>query len=94
MEMILIKVDSNEWNYMWEWLASHPLNDGLKDPSIAINELNNEVWKYMGSFRQGDKVVHEFKHHSHPLTGEEYTLKVSGSSNMSDDDIEVKRLVK
>lgn len=91
MEAILIKENSPEWEYMWEWLAAHPLNEGLEEPSVANNELNDEKWRYRLSYRQieGDdiKVLHEFMHKSHPKTGDKEKLVLWASPNMNAEDI-------
>ena len=86
MEMIIVKRDSDEWNYMWEHVATHPLNEGLPDTSIAMNQ--GEAWQYMGSFKQGDKVIHEFRHRLHPKSQKVEYLKFNGNDNLGTDDIE------
>lgn len=93
--MILIKPDSNEWNAMWQWLAEHPLNEGLQEPMVALNDLNKEMWQYMGSFRSKDgRVIHEFRHRSHPIDNERKYLKVNATENICDADIEKRIPVK
>lgn len=87
MEMVLIKEDSNEWNYMWDWIAAHPLNEGLEEPSLSMSE-DNEFWQYMGSFRQNNVTIHEFRHRNHPLTKRTEYLKIQNSQTMNDDDIQ------
>jgi hypothetical protein len=64
MEYIIVKQESPEGEFMWNWLATHPLNEGLEEPMVALNE--GEAWQYMGSFKHEDKVVHEFRHRNHP----------------------------
>jgi hypothetical protein len=66
MDIILIQIDSEEWIDMWEKLEKHPINEGIENPRLALN--SGELWQYMGSFRQGDKVLHEFRHREHPRT--------------------------
>jgi hypothetical protein len=85
MEMVLIKVGSPEWEYMWNWLASNPINEGLKTPSIALNE--NEAWQYKGSFKQGERMVHSFTHLCHPRHGQRVDLHVQASNEITEDDI-------
>jgi hypothetical protein len=87
MEMVLIKPESREWNYMWDWVATHPLNEGLEEPSTATSE-DSEVWQYMGSFRQNNLTIHEFRHRNHPVTNNREYLKVKCSEDMTDEDIE------
>jgi hypothetical protein len=86
MEMVLIKKDSQEWNNMWDKLANHPINEGIEEPSLAINE--SEAWQYMGSFRQDTRVIHEFRHRNHPKFNRREYLKFNSSETFSDDDIE------
>jgi len=50
MEFLLVKRDSAEWLYMWLWLE------------LEVIEYDAEVWKYVGSYRQNGKTVHEFEH--------------------------------
>jgi hypothetical protein len=87
MEMIIIEPQSPEWDYMWNWLANHPLNENTLDKSLAYNEESGEAWQYMGSFRQNKQVVHEFRHRHHPESNKRELLKVKGSENLSDDQI-------
>ena len=77
MEMILLKQDSAEWNSMWETLANHPINEGLKSPKIAFND--GEQWQYMGSYRQDGKVIHDFRHRFHPKTNGVYRVTFNGN---------------
>jgi hypothetical protein len=87
MELILIKPESAEWEYIWNWLAAHPINEGLDDPSVALNPLNDEIWKYQGSFRGADgTAVHELLHRSHPKDNEFIELKVKNSDTFCDAD--------
>lgn len=87
MEMLLIKEDSNEWQYIWNWLAEHPLNDGLDNPSEAENELNGEKWQYVGSFREDMRIVHTLRHRSHPKDNDRYMLNLSASDEITGEDI-------
>jgi hypothetical protein len=87
MELVLIKIDSQEWNYMWDWVAAHPLNKELEDPSTAKSE-DNEVWQYMGSFRHKNETIHEFRHRNHPVTNRVEKLTIKCSETMLNDDIE------
>ncbi len=87
MEILLIKDNSPEYNYMWGWLADHPINKDLEEPMVALN--GEEAWQYMGSYRLDSRVVHEFRHRNHPSNNDRIELKVSGSSWMTEDDIEL-----
>jgi hypothetical protein len=42
----------------------------------------------MGSFKQGDKVIHEFRHRLHPKSQKVEYLKFNGNDNLGTDDIE------
>ena len=94
MEMLIIKPESAEWNFMWEWLGAHPLNAGLEEPTVAFNPNVAESWQYMGSFRSQGRVIHTFRHRAHPLDDERKYLKVAASEHMCDDDIDIAKPVK
>ena len=72
MEFVLIEKESAEWNKAWDWLASHPINDGLAEPSVALNQ--GEAWQYTGSYMQGDKVITQFRHKAHPVVERVYVV--------------------
>jgi hypothetical protein len=86
MEMIVLKQNSPEWEFAWNWLSEHPLNKNLDEPSIAMN--NEEAWQYMGSYRHDGKVLHEFRHRNHPTTNEITFLKMNASEKMNAEDID------
>jgi hypothetical protein len=88
MEMVLIKNGSSEWERMWQKLAEHPLNKGLEEPTVALNPDNGEMWQYMGSYKQGPRTIHEFRHRSHPSDGERRYYKFDASAEMNEADIE------
>lgn len=92
MELVLIKQDSPEWEYMWGWLASHPVNQGLDEPQVAENE--GEAWQYMGSYKNKNAVIHEFRHRNHPVTGGLYKASVGASENFTEDQIEKSAKIK
>lgn len=94
MEMLIIKRDSPEWNWMWSQLASHPLNEGIEESTVALNTLNGEAWQYLGSFKNNNEVIHEFRHRSHPLDNERHYYKFRASETFSEDDIEKELPVK
>ena len=85
MELVLIEPYSKEWNYMWEWLANHPINDGIEDPSTALHE--NEAWQYVGSYKQNDKVIHTLRHRNHPLIQGVKNLSLNASDGFNLNDI-------
>jgi hypothetical protein len=87
MELVLIEPNSPEWEFMWNWLSSHPINEGIEDPSTAIND--GEAWQYMGSYKQKDKVISEFRHRNHPKTNRLSKLSVE-HSNFNEESISKK----
>jgi hypothetical protein len=70
---------------MWEMVANHPINKGLERPMEALNPDNGEVWQYMGSFRQASRMIHEFRHRSHPIDGERHLYKFDANETTSED---------
>ena len=87
MELVIVEIGSPEWEYMWNWLTAHPLNSGLEEPSVASHPESGEAWQYMGSFRQGDRVIHEFRHRMHPVTQKREDLKVQASGELTPEQI-------
>jgi hypothetical protein len=85
MELILIEPQSPEWNFMWNWLAKHPLNKDIPEPTVALN--GEESWQYMGSFKQGDRVIHELRHRNHPTTNSIQSLKLEASPDFTKEQI-------
>jgi hypothetical protein len=85
MDLVLIKLDSPEWNYMWKWLADHPINDGLDEPGIV--DYKGEQWQYMGSLKQGDKIIHQFRHRNHPVTESVQNVSVVASAELTEEQI-------
>lgn len=85
MELAIIEIGSAEWNYMWDWLASHPINEGLAEPSLATN--GDQTWQYVGSFKQGDRVIHSFRHRNHPTTNTLQNLSVQASNELTEEQI-------
>ncbi len=94
MKMLIVKRESNEWNWMWDQLSKHPINENINEPTVALNELNGESWQYIGSFENKGEVIHEFRHRSHPLDNEKRYYKFKASETFSDSDIEKQLPVK
>ena len=84
--MVLIKQESAEWENMWDNLAIHPINEGYENPSIVLH--NGEAWQYMGSFKQDNRIIHEFRHRHHPRFERREYIKFPASESIADDDIE------
>lgn len=75
MKLILLKPNTPEWEFAWNWVASHPLNEGQEDPSTVMN--NTFGWEYMGSYWNGsDKLISEFRHKLHPKTNNVQKLSI------------------
>ena len=85
MELVLIEHGSPEWDFIWNWLAAHPINKDIEQPTIAQN--GTEAWQYMGSFKQGKRVIHELRHRNHPTTKSLQSLKVSASPEFTQEQI-------
>jgi nuclear transport factor 2 (NTF2) superfamily protein len=83
MEFVLIKINSPLWNELWDELESHPVNQGIDNPSLA--EYENNVWEYRGSFKQGNTIISDFLHRKHPRTEEQYVLTLKRELNNLDD---------
>lgn len=82
--MLILKLDSKEWDYMLTYLNEHPINEGRPFPTP-----NDEIkWKYMGTYRHNGKVLHDFLHKNHPMINEEKKLVFSASKELRDEDIE------
>lgn len=86
MEFVLLKIGSPEWEYIWNWLENHPINAGIEQPSVALND--GEAWQYIGSYRNGNTVVSELRHRKHPLTNRLELLSLK--HEITDDAIEKK----
>ncbi len=86
MQIIFVKRDSPEWDFMWLWLELHAINEGLENPIVAEND--GEVWQYIGSFKHLNKTVHEFRHRNHPRTNKLYEAPLPASDTFTDDQIE------
>jgi hypothetical protein len=91
MKLILLKPDSTEWNYMWEWLENHPINKGLEEPKTADNQ--GICWEYMASYMERDRAVHTFRHLAHPNTGTEIKTSVNASKDFNESHIAVDRKI-
>ena len=60
MDLVLVEQGSSEWNFIWDYVANHPINEGIENARVAFNQ--GEQFQYMGSYRQGDKVCHSIRH--------------------------------
>jgi len=83
MELIILKRDSDTWNYAWEWLRVHPYNANNIEPTVC--EHLGEVWQYMGSWKNKGNIISDFRHRSHPLSGGVHVLSVAHPSYKEED---------
>jgi hypothetical protein len=86
MDLVLIKEGTDEWNAMWSIIETHPINEGLDEPKAAFNQ--GESWQYMGSSRQGDKVIHSFRHRQHPKDNQRKNVSFYASDKFTDEQID------
>ena len=86
--MVLIRIGCNEWHYMWNWLKAHPLNVNYEDPYTVMHPETKECWQYMGSYKNGNRVLHELRHRNHPLTNKTEKVSVMASKDFTDEEIE------
>ena len=63
---LFVTDEHEEWGYMWDSLAQHPINAGLDEPRSAEN--GDESWEYMGSSIYDAQPKHAFRHRCHPKT--------------------------
>jgi hypothetical protein len=87
--VLLVKPDSNEWDYMWDELAKHNSNRNLPDPTVAENF--GEMWQYMEtqehrSLWSGKQLFHCFRHRLHPVKGANLRIKIPASRDFNRDD--------
>lgn len=92
MELVFVKQDSTEWNYIWDFVANHPINEGLEEPRLALN--NGKAWEYMGSFKNKEKLIHQLHHKSHPKTNSLYKITFNGSDTFTDEQIDKSTKIK
>ncbi len=85
MDIVIVEQGSPEWDDMWNKLNDHPLNEGLEQPKTAVN--NGEAWQYMGSYRQGDKVIHSFRHRQHPRDNKRKDINFYASDKFNSEQI-------
>lgn len=85
MDLVIVEQGSPEWDEMWNKLNNHPINEGMEEPKTALN--NGEVWQYMGSFKQGDKVIHSFRHRQHPRDNQRKDVNFHASDKFTSEQI-------
>lgn len=74
MELVLIKKDSPEWNWMWDTITSHPINQELSADMINL-------WQYKGSLRLRNRILHQFSLN-------DKSIVLGASKTFNDEDID------
>mgnify|MGYP006935501896 CR=1 FL=1 len=85
MDIVIVERETAEWIDMWGRLEAHPINEGIENPRLALNA--GELWQYMGSYRQGDKVIHSFRHRSHPRDNQRKDINFYASDKFTSEQI-------
>ena len=89
IELVLLKLDSEELKYVWSYLAGHPINQGLENPTSALND--GQEWMYMGTFTDGKRYLHQARHRFHPKCDCVKSISLDASKEFNPDtDIEKK----
>jgi len=63
MKLTFLDRGTAEWDRVWALLAADTGGDIEQRCSCCY-----EVWQYMGSVAEGDRVAHEFRHRHNPYT--------------------------
>lgn len=84
MDLILL-TQGKEWDMIWDWLAKHPINENVPDPTLGLH--NGYAWEYMGTYHHRDRYLHNFRHKCHPLTNGLKELVLTGSEYIDPDEI-------
>jgi hypothetical protein len=74
-----VQRDTAEWDYMWERLGQHSLNQDQERPTSCLHQDSHEVWQYMGSAYADGRWSHQFRHRFHPATGQREYVNVPAS---------------
>lgn len=85
MDIVIVEQGSPEWEFIWDYVAKHPINEGIEEPKIAFNQ--GEQFQYMGSYRQGNKVVHSVRHRSHPRDNQRKDINFYASDKFNSEQI-------
>jgi hypothetical protein len=79
-----VAAGSPEWDYMWERLASDPLNSDDAVPTQCFHDGACEAWQYMGTASMPVGWVHEFRHRAHPKTDKRETFRVKAQPDWAE----------
>jgi hypothetical protein len=93
MEFVLIKIQSEAWNEMWDFIKAHPINSGLELPDLALNPDTKSGWTYIGSYKHKDRVISEFNHSLHPVTQKPEKVSYSHSNEVGPDQIHLTKKI-
>ena len=88
IDLVLLKVGSPEFQWMWNEVANHPVNEGIEFPTISFNPEIDACWIYKYSIRRDNEVLHELIHMRHPITEDKYNLIINASPHFNEGDIE------
>jgi hypothetical protein len=89
MEFVIVKINSELWNQIWDELENHPINNNIVNPSVAEND--GYSWEYRGSFKKEHLLISEFLHRKHPVTNSLYKVVFKREI---DDDSEIYKRIK
>ena len=85
MDFVILKDGSPTWEYIWDELAKNPINDGLENRSIAMND--GEAWQYMGTIEYGNKFLTDFRHRKHPYNSLPKYITIEHPDGIPSEDI-------
>lgn len=85
MDLVLVEIGSPEWDYIWDYVDKHPMNEGIKQASLILTD--GQGWEYMGTYMQGDKAVHSVRHKNHPVLNTLKTLTFHASESFNKEQI-------
>ena len=92
MDFVILKQGSPTWEHIWDEIAKNPINNGIDNPSIAMNE--GEAWQYMGTILDGTKYLSDFRHRCHPYNSLPKYITIEHPDGIPDEDIVAKRPIK
>ena len=85
MDIVIVERETPEWQFIWDYIAKHPINEGIIAPELSTN--NGQTWEYMGSYRQGNKVIHSMRHRSHPRDNQRKDITFHASEKFTNEQI-------
>lgn len=85
MDLVLVEIGSPEWDFIWDYVDKHPINDGIEQASFILTD--GIGWEYMGTLMQGDKAIHQVRHKKHPKTNNIYNMTFNASEAFTKEQI-------